>query len=497
MKSVLIIGSGLGGLSCGVILAKNGYDVTVLEQNAVIGGCLQCFSRRGVKFETGMHFIGSADQGQTLSRIFRYLELTDKITLSRLDTDAYNVYSIRGKRYRIPNGREAFIKRMTEYFPDSHDDILNYVNLVDKIASASSLHSLRYAESDITIGMEYSMVSMDKVIEDTIKNPLLREVLVGHLPLYAGERGRTPFALHAFITDFYNQSAFRIVGGSDKICNALSQTIARYGGRVLSGKKAVKIMCDNEKATGVTTADGSLYSADIVISDIHPARVMEMIDSPLIRPAFRKRMMALPNTTSGFAIYLHFKDQTVPYMNSNFYGYRDNGPWDSEIYNSNNWPKGYLYMHMCTQDKAKWAQCGVLLSYMNYDEVKQWEHLPVGHRGSDYEAFKQSHAQQLLDVAERDFPGIKASIAHYYTSTPLTYRDYTGTEGGSMYGVLKDVRLGAACRVPQRTRIPNLLLTGQNINSHGVLGVLVGTVVTCSELIPAETIYQQIIKAQK
>ena len=81
---------------------------------------------------------------------------------------------------------------------------------------------------------------------------------MGHLPLYAGERGRTPFALHAFITDFYNQSAFRIVGGSDKICNALSQTIARYGGRVLSGKKAVKIMCDNEKATGVTTADGSL-----------------------------------------------------------------------------------------------------------------------------------------------------------------------------------------------------------------------------------------------
>ena len=66
-----------------------------------------------------------------------------------------------------------------------------------------------------------------------------------------------------------------------------------------------------------------------------------------------------------------------------------------------------------------------------------------------------------------------------------------------MYGVLKDVRLGAACRVPQRTRIPNLLLTGQNINSHGVLGVLVGTVVTCSELIPAETISQQIIKAQK
>ena len=58
MKKCIIIGSGLGGLSTSVILAKNGYDVTILEQASQIGGCLQCFQRDGVKFETGMHFIG-------------------------------------------------------------------------------------------------------------------------------------------------------------------------------------------------------------------------------------------------------------------------------------------------------------------------------------------------------------------------------------------------------------------------------------------------------
>ena len=45
-KKVIIIGSGLGGLSTGVILAKNGYHVTVLEQGIQIGGCLQCFFRQ-------------------------------------------------------------------------------------------------------------------------------------------------------------------------------------------------------------------------------------------------------------------------------------------------------------------------------------------------------------------------------------------------------------------------------------------------------------------
>ena len=95
MKKVVIIGSGLGGLSTGVVLAKNGYDVTVLEQGNQIGGCLQCFYRHGVKFETGMHFVGSADEGQILNKMLRYLEIDDKLLLSRLDVDCYNVDMVR------------------------------------------------------------------------------------------------------------------------------------------------------------------------------------------------------------------------------------------------------------------------------------------------------------------------------------------------------------------------------------------------------------------
>ena len=69
MKKCVIIGSGLGGLSCGCILAKNGYEVTVLEQGLQAGGCLQCFRRGDAVFDTGMHYIGSADRGQVLHKI--------------------------------------------------------------------------------------------------------------------------------------------------------------------------------------------------------------------------------------------------------------------------------------------------------------------------------------------------------------------------------------------------------------------------------------------
>ena len=122
MKKCVIIGSGLGGLACGVMLARNGYDVTVLEQGAQIGGCLQCFNRGGVKFETGMHFIGSAAPGQTLDRLMRYLGLGD-VALSRLDSMAYDIVSLSGAQFKFANGREAFIEQMGSYFPSEKDSI--------------------------------------------------------------------------------------------------------------------------------------------------------------------------------------------------------------------------------------------------------------------------------------------------------------------------------------------------------------------------------------
>ena len=496
MKRVVIIGSGLGGLSCGLILSRNGYDVTVLEQGAQAGGCLQCFQRKGVRFETGMHFIGSADEGQVLNRLLRYLSVLDDISLSRLDATGYDVIALQGQPFRFANGREPFIETLASDFPQQRDNLQRYFNLVEQVASASSLHSLRKADTDATpLTTEFQLRSINDVLDEVISDPLLRNVLVGNLPLYAAERDKTPFSTHAFITDFYNQSAFRVVGGSDQIADSLVRSIQRSGGRVLCRKQVVRINCDGQRATGVETADQQLYPADIVIAGIHPARLIELCPSPLLRPAYRHRIQALPETVGGFSVYLHFKPQTVPYMNHNFYGYRQPTPWDCERYTAADWPKGYLYMHFCQADHQQWADGGVILSYMHFDEVARWQGTHIGCRGADYEQMKHERAERLIDVVSLDFPNLRSSIAGYETSTPLTYRDYTGTEGGSMYGIAKDVSIGPAARVHHRTKIPNLLLTGQNINSHGILGVLVGTVVTCSELLTSERIFNQIIKA--
>ncbi len=496
-RQCIIIGSGLGGLSCGVVLARNGWHVTVLEQNAQPGGCLQCFGRDGAKFETGMHYVGSALPGQVLHSLLRYLGVLDDVQLSQLDPEGYDHYSFDGKVYKMATGREALIDRLSHYFPSEHRNIVRYCDLVEQVAGASQLHSLKHVETDAAVSTRAQITSMGDALDSITGNQELQHVLAGNIPLYAAERDTTPFTTHAFIMDFYNQSAFRIVGGSDGIARSLVATIKRLGGDVLTCQKATKIECSGNLATGVITATGNRYPADVVIAGVHPARLMTMVDPQLFRPVYRRRIAQLPETIGGFAIYLNFNDGQVPYMNYNHYGYAQASPWGCEHYTSSDWPRGYLYMHMCDSHRQRYAHSGIIISYMRYSDVARWAGTRVGHRGQDYDDFKREHAERLLDLVEHDFPGLRSHVKSYYTSTPLTYADYTGTERGSMYGVAKNINLGSACRVHHRTRVPNLLLTGQNINSHGALGVLVGTIVTCSELLTSERIFNQILQANQ
>ncbi|HNZ41699.1 MAG TPA: NAD(P)/FAD-dependent oxidoreductase, partial [Bacteroidales bacterium] len=114
------------------------------------------------------------------------------------------------------------------------------------------------------------------------------------------------------------------------------------------------------------------------------------------------------------------------------------------------------------------------------------------HRGDDYQAFKQQKAEQLLDTVEIRFPGFRSTIKKYYTSSPLTFRDYTGTVDGSIYGVAKDCHEPLKTLIMPRTKIPNLFLTGQSIILHGVLGVTIGSVTTCAELLGMKYLVEKI-----
>ena len=116
-------------------------------------------------------------------------------------------------------------------------------------------------------------------------------------------------------------------------------------------------------------------------------------------------------------------------------------------------------------------------------------------RGDGYEAFKKEKAEKLLDLVEERFPGLRDSIKTYYTATPLSYRDYIGNDDGSMYGIVKDYKNPLKTLISPKTKLPNLYLTGQNLNLHGILGAAMSGLVTCTAILGNEEIINKIRNA--
>jgi len=496
-KHVIIIGSGLGGLSSGYILAKNGYKVTVLEKNAQFGGCLQTFTRGGVNFETGMHYIGSMEEDQVLHKFFNYLSLLPDVKISSLDKKAYDIISIAGKQFSFANGKENFVETLVRHFPAEQKNLQKYCRTINDVTNNSPLYSLRCFDSVTLLNPEYIKKSASEFIESITENKLLREVLAGNLPLYAGLQNKTPFYIHALINDFYNKSAYRIVGGSGAIAKSLVKSIRLMGGTVNSLSQVTAINCDETKAQSVTLNTGEVISADYVISNVHPRRTIEMLDTRLIRKSYRQRITDLHNTVSNFTVYIQFKKDKVPYLNSNLFHYNGTSVWGGENYTEKTWPLSFLYMHLCSEPEQRYATGAILIAYMNFADVAEWKDAKLGRRGGEYEAFKQYKAEKLIDELEKQMPGTRQNTEKYYTSTPLTYLDYTGTEDGSMYGILRDCNEPIQSVISQRTKVPNLFQVGQNINSHGILGVIIGSIITCGEFLGVNTIIEQIKECRK
>ena len=123
----VIIGSGIGGLECAYILASEGYKVVVLEKNHQIGGNLQVFSREKCVFDTGVHYIGSLDEGACLNQYFKYFNLLNDLKWKRLDEDCFDMIRFNdGSEYKLGQGYDQFKLNLINDFPEEKKSQKNF-----------------------------------------------------------------------------------------------------------------------------------------------------------------------------------------------------------------------------------------------------------------------------------------------------------------------------------------------------------------------------------
>lgn len=481
----VIIGSGLGGLECAHILSKAGMSVLLLERGTQAGGCLQSYRRHGLAFDTGFHYVGGLDKGQSLHSAFRHLGLL-RLPWQRLDNH-FDRVTIGNQTFNFAQGYDAFVETLTVAFPAERDAVNKYADML-KQCGEQQFDALNPQTGESSVLSRLFETSAYQYLTETFHDPLLINVLCGTSLKMELRKESLPLFTFAHGNGSFIESSWRLKGDGSLIINSLADGIRMHGGEIICNAEVRELVEKDGKLVHAVCSNGEIYEGTIFISNIHPAVTCNLVkQSSRMKKVYRSRITHLENTFGMFTVSLRIKPQTLRYFNWNQYIYKEPDVWAFHL--KNNPVSGVLVSCRIPEDGSKYVQQVDLLTPMNWSECEQWSHTEVGRRGEDYKAMKKRVADECITLAERFIPGLRDRITGCYTSTPLTYRNYTLTPEGSAYGLRKDFRNPMITLLSPRTPIPNLLLTGQNLMLHGLHGVTMTALFTCAEVLGKESIW--------
>ena len=496
---VVVIGSGMGGLVAANIMAREGKSVCVLEKNNQYGGNLQTFVRERTIFDTGVHYIGGLDKGQNLYRYFEYLDILDGLELKKLDVDGFDLITFDDDNNEYPHsqGYNNFVEKLAKQFPEEKEAINTYCDKLREICNRFPLYKLEegkpyHKDSDLF------RLPAKAFIDSLTENKKLSAVLAGSNLLYAGDPEKTPFYVHALSVNSFIQSAYRCADGGSQITKMLIRKLKENGGEAYKHHEVINFETEDQKIISASIKNGKKIKGDLFISNIEPKTTLKIAGEHNFRKPYNRRIQNIESTISAFSIHIVLKPESFKYLNHNYYHFRDPSKvWTGPEYTQESWPDTYMVSMGARKNQGEWGDQLTAITYMRFDEVEPWAKTfnTVAHknsRGQTYEEFKNAKAEVFLSELEKKFPNIRECIQSTHTSTPLSYRDYIGCNRGSMYGYVKDVENPLKSFISPRTKIKNLYLTGQSLNMHGILGVTISGVVTCSEILGSEYLLNKI-----
>lgn len=316
---VIVIGSGIGGLTAATLLSGyGGKRVLVLERHYAMGGFTHTFNRPGYEWDVGLHYIGHVqDETSGVRRAF------DHVTEGKVRWNAmpevYDRIIVNGQTFDLTRGLEQYREGMKRYFPSEGRAIDKYIAAVQSSNRAAGLY---YAEkavpaliSRIAGGLmrapflRWAKRTTGEVLQDLTSNRELIGVLTGQWGDYGLPPAQSSFGIHATIAGHYFDGGSYPVGGASSIAAAIVPAIERNGGRVITGAEVANILVDGEKATGVKMADGREFLAPIVISDAGAANTFQKLlpGEMTCLSSLRVGLRSIPASVAHLGLYVGIK----------------------------------------------------------------------------------------------------------------------------------------------------------------------------------------------
>ena len=471
-EKILIIGSGIGGLSTAIILAKLGYDVTVIEKNRQPGGMLRSFVRHGVHCNVGVHYLGALAEGQVLKRCFDYLGITEQLPLIRMGVDGpvdryfFNDSHLDIDSFDLVDGFDAYAENLHAAFPTQKHQIQSLMEMLQRSARHLDRLDFLFSDQPSTFWIDHTD-ALGAIFDALDCSPGLRAVF-GMPSVFIGVPPAVcPQFFHAMTLASYLFSAWRLAPGGTQLADVCAQRLAALGGKLRTGQAVEHIRTSNGRVTGVTLASGEHLGATTVVGAIHPKTVMGLIAPEHLKASYRRRIQNLVDTASMVGIHALVPADAHPAMAHNLFSI-DTEP-DGAI-------RDLIYLQLRSSGKPQWNLLTLLTS--GHESLWQtWLHTRSGRRGPDYLAAKTSFARRIIaDIEKRTGPFGQLRIIDVYT--PLTFRDWVASPHGSAYGVMRSTDQLMSAALLNRTSLKGLYLAGQSVMAPGVLGTILGSLTT-------------------
>jgi len=459
----LIIGSGIGGLSTGIILSRLHHRVAVIEKNPLPGGLMRSYTRDGVDCPVGVHYFGAFGDGQPLRRMFDYLGVTEAVAAERMGRcGPIDRYLFDDFTFDLPEGIDAFAEALEAAFPEACRPIAAIIGNLRAIADLQN--SLAFLSSATIPFFDMDLFSPLAVYLTKMNcSARLRSVICVASRWMGLSEHDCPVIYHHLALTSYLLSAWRLRGRGSDLTEAFVSQFAKLGGSLICNDPAVAILAEGKEVAGVRLASGRVLKASRIVAAVHPKAVLAMLPEGAVKPRQARRILSLVETEGLFAVAVVVDARTHPALPHNIYRlHTDREGWISD---------GVFYQLRAGGEDRNLL---MMITQSPFSEWRRWEDTTTGRRGADYKEEKIRRAEGLLRKAEEIFGSLAgAKIIDAYT--PLTLRDWVNSPDGSPYGIMRSVRQLPVAAALHRAPLGGLFFAGQNALAPGIVGTVLGS----------------------
>ncbi|RWX47101.1 prolycopene isomerase [Candidatus Electrothrix aarhusensis] len=505
----IIIGSGLGGLSCAALLAKQGFRPLVIEKNSKPGGYATSFERQGFTCEASLHGVSGMPLSQ---QVLGQLGVADKLTFVPHDFSWSSRYPGLPLDFSQPprdqfgqaDANQALVnasQALAAMFPSEATGIGEYMQCwAGLLSDINKFYAPGGGMPDDPSQFPVLYPVWSRIIDKTLDQlfevyalttPALTAILGQSWPYYGLPPSQLPAWLYLWFTGmYYGYGKFYIEGTSSSLSDALAETIKTAGGKILLKNEVSEIIIEDGRAVGVKANKTGhrrykTYYARAVVSNA----AVPLTFGKLLPESVKNDLGEyLDNVATGQPSTSHFNvwlGLDLSKDNGTFMEYYEQLGSDSMLYYGFNHDDAYDGLLQCDPERTGvgvLAHDKILPGYSpdghltltltmlsGYEPWKEFEedYFTNRHprrRKKEYYKEKDRITEQIISfVEERALPGLSDLIVMQEASTPLTNVRFTNNTQGSIYGYDQTMDNSGFTRLAkfgQRTPIDGLYLAG-------------------------------------